>query len=324
MRIASNKISDVARFFHSELGSIYPKSEVDVFVAVSFEEILGLSKAQLLLKKDEAMSESEMLRFTAVIKQLKSHRPIHYIFGKADFCGMKLEVNENVLIPRPETEELVEWIKDDAKTPSSITPVIPGVAEEHQPSTINHQPSSINHHPSSIIHHPSSILDIGTGSGCIAIALKKYFTTTIVSALDVSAKALEVAKRNAENNSAAINFIHADILHRTQNPSPGKFDVIVSNPPYVRMSEKEMMQKNVLDHEPHLALFVSDEDALVFYKAIVSFAKEHLHAGGKLYFEVNEALGTPVKELMVENGFGNVELKKDLSGKERMLRGILF
>lgn len=293
MRIPSNKISDVTRFFHSELGSIYPKSEIDVFVAISFGEILGISKAGLLLKNEETMSESEMLKFTGVIRQLKDQRPIQYIFGKADFCGMKFEVNEHVLIPRPETEELVEWIKQDAQAPTTGN------------------------------QRPTTILDIGTGSGCIAIALKKHFMDADVSALDVSEKALEVAKRNAGRNSVRVNFIHSDILSGSSHVSPGKFDIVVSNPPYVRESEKENMQQNVLGHEPHLALFVKDDDALFFYKAIVSFAKEQLNKMGKLYFEINETSGNEVKMLMERSGFVEVEVKKDLSGKERMVRGVL-
>jgi release factor glutamine methyltransferase len=192
-----------------------------------------------------------------------------------------------VLIPRPETEELVEFIL-----------------------------SEVRNHKSEV----SQILDIGTGSGCIAIALKKNLPDANVSAIDISDEALLIAKANAILNQTIVNFLRADILSpiSPKNKSEGTFDIIVSNPPYVRISEKEKMSKNVLDYEPHLALFVNDNDPLLFYKAIAEFALENLSPNGKLYFEINEALGAEIKKLLEEKGFKNVEVKKDMSGKERM------
>src|SRR5688572_8583660 len=229
------------------------------------------------------MSESELLKFNFCVKDLKAHKPIQYILGSTEFYGCRIKVNESVLIPRPETEELVDWIKTGLKG-----------------------------------REPKTILDIGTGSGCIAIALKKIFPQSRVTAMDISEKALEVAAENAQRNNARIDFVLRDILSSPSSAPP--FDLIVSNPPYITLSEKAAMNKNVVEYEPHLALFVSEEDALVFYRAIADLARSILVTGGKLYFEINERMGPAVKKLLGEMDFLNVEVKKDLSGKDRMVR----
>lgn len=267
-------------FFRKELEADYDKGELDSMIAMCFEDLLHISRAKLSLLQAAAMSESEMLKFTEVIKELKKGRPIQYVLGKADFYGMRFLVNEQVLIPRPETEELVQWIKE------------------------NHR-------------DVSSVLDIGTGSGCIAIALKKIFGKAEVSGLDVSKEALKVARKNAEMNDVGVQFIHADIL--AGSASVKRFDLIVSNPPYVRLSEKESMHKNVREHEPHLALFVDNNDPLLFYRAIANYALGHLNEGGSIYFEINEAFGNEVKGLLQKAGFTDATIKKDLSGKERFV-----
>ena len=283
MRISSNKYADVINFFRSELKDLYEKGEIETFIVFCFEEFLNVKKSELLLRSSVTMSESEMLRFTSVIKELKTHKPIQYILGKADFCGMKFKVNENVLIPRPETEELVEHIRSELR------------GEKFE------------------------VIDIGTGSGCIAIALKKIFPQANVSALDVSEKALELAKQNADLNKTEINFFQADILQPINQLTNQLLDLIVSNPPYIKLSEKKTMNKNVSTFEPHIALFVEDEDALIFYKAISDFALKHLTKNGKLFFEINESHGKEVQELLKQKGFKNIEIKKDLSGKDRMM-----
>ena len=200
---------------------------------------------------------------------------------------LKLIVNKHVLIPRPETEELIEWIVKDSKNKTNI-----------------------------------DVLDIGTGSGCIPIALHKNMSNANVNTIDVSTKAIETAKKNAKNNQANINFIHQDIL--TTETLPNKYDVIVSNPPYVRNLEKQEMQKNVLDYEPHLALFVEDHDPLIFYKKIAELAKTSLKPKGALYFEINQYLGNETVELLKKLDFKNIELKKDMFGNDRMVKAVFY
>ncbi len=290
MKIASNKIADVLRFFQDNLKDIYEKEELETLIAYCFEEILAINKAEIGLRKNETMSESQLLKFNFAIKDLKQQKPIQYIFGKADFYGLKFIVNENVLIPRPETEELVDLIVKDFKVQSSQI-------------------------------HELTILDIGTGSGCIPIALKKNIPSAIVYGLDISEKALDVATRNAVINNVEVGYISEDILDPNIKLPLPKFDIIVSNPPYVRDSEKATMQKNVLEHEPHLALFVNDNNPLIFYKAIADFALKNLKLTGKLYFEINENLGFETKEILEQKGFKNVELIEDMNGKNRILQG---
>ncbi|MBI4931899.1 MAG: peptide chain release factor N(5)-glutamine methyltransferase [Bacteroidetes bacterium] len=252
-------------------------------------EYLGFTRRHLQLKANQSLGAKETERFKTILSQLKNHKPIQYILGHTEFYGLKIRVNKHVLIPRPETEELVEEIienTDDKKLELNI-------------------------------------LDIGTGSGCIAIALKKNLPESTVSAIDISDEALLVAKENSILNHTLINFLQADILgvNNTSTHQLNNFDIIVSNPPYIRISEKEKMSNNVLGYEPHLALFVNDNDPLIFYTAIVDFALQNLSPDGKLYFEINEALGGEVKKLLEGKGFKNVKVKKDMSGKDRLAIG---
>jgi release factor glutamine methyltransferase len=286
MRIPTNKISDIAQFFRNELSSLYEKEEIETFIAWCFEDFIGFSKTDLLVKQDKTVSESDLLKFHFAVKDLKRGRPIQYILGKASFYGMEFIVNSNVLIPRPETEELVKRIIDDAKS-----------------------------HTESF-----SILDIGTGSGCIAVALKKNLPRCHVYALDVSEEALKVAKENALRNECEIHFIHADILDAATREKLPACTIIVSNPPYVKSSEQSSMHENVVEHEPHLALFVPDEDALVFYKAIAATGKTKLKPGGAIYVEINEALGIDTAILFQKEGYTNVQLLQDMQGKDRMIK----
>ena len=218
---------------------------------------------------------------------LKKEVPIQYLLGKTNFYGLDFEVNENVLIPRPETEELVEWI--------------------------------INENLKYIKVKKLKILDIGTGSGSIAVSLAKNIPNARVFALDVSKKALETAKRNAKNNNVDVTFIHQNILEIEDLKND--FDVIVSNPPYVRNLEKQEIKKNVLDYEPHLALFVEDDDALIFYRKIAEIAQRNLIENGQLFFEINQYLGNEMKDLLQNMNFRNIELKKDIYGNDRMMKG---
>jgi release factor glutamine methyltransferase len=245
-----------------------------------------LKRVDLALQPDLAFSELELKTWTSILEQLNKEIPVQYILGTTHFYGLELEVNPNVLIPRPETEELVDWIV---------------------------QKSKIKNQESKII-----ILDIGTGSGCIAISLAKNLPNAEVFALDVSDKALATAQKNAELNQVEIQFIHQSILE-TEDLGQ-QFDLIVSNPPYVRHLEKQEIKKNVLDNEPHLALFVEDNDALIFYRKIAQLAKKNLCPNGQLYFEINQYLGQETLDLLQEMGFKDTTLRKDIYGNDRMIQ----
>lgn len=293
MRIPSNKVNAVISFFKSELVELHSLGEIETFISYSFEHVLNYSKTDLLLNKDLTMSESELLKFNNIVKQLKKNKPIQYILGNTYFYGLNLNVNESVLIPRPETEELVDWIIKDYS---------------------NKKTTSLK------------LLDIGTGSGCIAIALSKNISESDVFALDVSIEALEIAKVNAnKNDQKNIHFIEADINHISTLKSfnfPTDFDIIVSNPPYITESEQSAMYKNVLDYEPHVALFVKDTNPLIFYVSIANFAIQKLQKNGALFFEINELFGKEMIKMLLEKGFINIELRKDINGKDRMIKCI--
>lgn len=279
-------INEFKKHFFLELSNFYPQTEVQSFFNILIEFKLNLSRIEIALQPDLNISETDLLFLQKAENDLKKHIPIQYIIGETEFYGLKLFVNENVLIPRPETEELVNWIIEDSK--------------------LKTQNSKIK------------ILDIGTGSGCIPISLVKNIKNANISAIDISSEALKTAKTNAELNNVDIHFIEKDILKTTILPE--SYDVIVSNPPYVRELEKEQMQQNVLDYEPNLALFVKDNNPLLFYDKIADLAKNHLTKNGSLYFEINQYLGKETIELLSVKGFKNIELKKDIFGVDRMIK----
>lgn len=276
------KLKDYRIAFIEKLTPLYDVMEAESFFAIALQELKGWKRTDLALNPDAELSAEELVKWNDVLAQLEQYRPVQYIFGKAHFYGLVFAVNENTLIPRPETEELVEWIIHENKSRGRI-----------------------------------SIVDIGTGSGCIAIALAKNLPDAAVFAIDVSTGALATAKQNAENNKVDITFWQKDILQTESLPQ--KFDVIVSNPPYVRNLEKAEIKQNVLEHEPHLALFVDDNDALVFYRKIALLAKSALNANGRLYFEINQYLGSETVEMLETYGFKNVILRKDIYGNNRMI-----
>lgn len=278
MRIPSNRICDIERFAYAELEGIYPQEEIRGFLRLLFEEYLGWDLTTWLLSKQKTINQSDLLKINFAIKDLKRHRPIQHIIGKADFCGMTLRVDENVLIPRPETEGLVELAKD--RCPS-----------------------------------PKRILDLCTGSGCIAIALAKVFPNAEITAVDISEKALDVARQNAWNQGVEIEFVQADVLNDSLDQLP-EYDLIVSNPPYVRELEKSGMQPNVLDYEPHLALFVPDNDPLLFYRRLAEIADKHLVTSGLLVVEINESLGEETAKLFRAHRL-ETTLHNDFKGKTR-------
>ena len=266
--------------FFDALKNSQDEQEIESFFFILTEYLHNLKRVDVALNPNFELSDEEVEKWNVILAQLQQEKPIQYITGEAWFYGLKFEVNENTLIPRPETEELVEWILN----------------------------SSITHHPT-----PITILDIGTGTGCIPIALKANLPQANISAIDVSEKAIEVAKRNAELNKVEINFIQANILEvEDLSKLPSSYNIIVSNPPYVRNLEKQEIKKNVLDYEPHLALFVEDTDALLFYRKIAQLAIKNLSENGLLFFEINQYLGNETVELLQNLGFKNIELKKDM------------
>ena len=285
MKVPSNLVKDIRNYYCEQLCSIYDKDEANAMILILFEHYFNISRVKMALEPGLRLSESEMLTFHFAVKDLLKNKPLQYIIGETEFCDLKFKVNESTLIPRPETSELV-------------TKIVNG-----QQTTDNRQ---------------ISILDIGTGSGCIAISLAKHIAGSKVYALDISEKALEIAKENAISNNADVTFIHDDILSLRNNIDT-KFDIIVSNPPYVRELEKAEMRDNVLNWEPHTALFVSDNDPLIFYRTILEFAKTHLNENGEVWFEINEYLGKEMTELCKAMGFSDVEINKDFRGKERVI-----
>ena len=279
--------------FHSVLDENYGKEEVNAFFDVLMEHHLNDKRIQLVLNPDYSITSAQEQLFLNALNDLNNHIPIQYIIGETEFYGLPFKVSKHTLIPRSETEELVSFIIEDVT--------------------------------SSTVEKSIKILDIGTGTGCIAISLANNLPEANVHALDVSEDALRVAKENAKLNEATIEFIHDDIL----NPSHAvlisvshTFDIIVSNPPYVRNLEKAEIKPNVLENEPHLALFVDDENPLQFYKAICEFAQIHLKTGGALYFEINEYLGQEMVQLLEDFGFKSIQLKTDIFGKDRMIKAV--
>ena len=281
------KLKDIQHIFHQELDVIYDKNEVDSFFFMLLDSFCNITRIELALNPELVVNDSQ--KFYDVLKRLKNQEPIQYIIGDTEFFGLPFKINQHVLIPRPETEELVDWI--------------------------------LSNHPTPTIQYPT-ILDIGTGNGCIAISLAKNLQKAKVYALDVSQEALHVANENSELNEVKVEFIEADIL-KTTSVSDIKFDIIVSNPPYVRELEKKEMKPNVLNNEPHLALFVDDEDSLKFYKVITKFAVNNLKDNGMLFFEINEYLGDEMIQLLKDYHFKNIELKQDIFKKYRMIKGQL-
>jgi len=273
------KVSNIIPYFKEELDGITDAREITAWAYLVIQYLFGLNRSDTIVYSNKVISMKNSDQIKQIINELKENKPIQYILGETEFYGLKYKVNKHTLIPRKETEELVDWIlKEDF----------------------------------------NSILDIGTGSGCIAISLAKHSSAQIV-AIDNCEKALEVAKENAKLNKVDIKFYTKDIFQSTDLFS---LDVIVSNPPYILESEKENMKANVLQYEPHLALFISDKDPLVFYKKIGSLAARSLNCGGKLFFEINEQYGSEISKMLSKIGFVDIALKKDINDKDRMIKAI--
>ena len=276
-------MKSIANKIHEGLADIYSAGEVSALTRIIATELLAVSQMAFYMKDDVALTAEQETLLDDAIARLQKHEPIQYILGYSDFCGLRFNVTPATLIPRPETSELVEWIVSEA--------------------TGN-----------------ESILDIGTGSGCIAISIANKLPQSKVSAWDISPDALAVAKENSKANGCNVAFKQADIL--AYKPAGEQFDIIVSNPPYIKEVEKELMHSNVLDWEPHTALFVPDNDPLLFYRTIAQKATTMLRPGGKLYFEINRAHGKETVEMLAALGYANIELRKDFADNDRMIRAV--
>lgn len=277
-------LREIKNIYHGELGSLYPKDEVDSLFNRVIAHYLNLQGFILAFQPDYSLTKEEEQPVFEALAQLKQEVPLQYILGETEFMGLSIHVDPSVLIPRPETEELVVWILGDLNEDVEV----------------------------------KSIIDIGTGSGNIAIAIKKKLPHARVWGMDISAGALSLARKNGEINEVDVNWIQHDILS-TKRPNE-VFDIVVSNPPYVLESEREVIRSNVKDHEPESALFVPDQDPLLYYRAILEFNKTNLADGGRVYFEINEALGKQLSQLLREYGYSEIQVKKDIFGKDRMIR----
>jgi len=278
-------LADLKRRFREDLILLYPRQEIDQFFAMTAFEYLGYSRAEIQLRLQENLAESQVKMMETVLQGLQIEEPIQYLLGYAEFYGLRLKVNPSVLIPRPETEELIRWITDELRITSP------------------------------------SILDLATGSGCIAISLRKAMPHASVFAIDKSIEALNLAQKNAEINNVGVEFFAFDILAQ-ESFGFMSFDLMVSNPPYVTFEDKKKMDRNVLDFEPHMALFVPGDDPLIFYRKILDLADGHLNKGGKIFFEINESFAGEIRSLLMDRGYTSVEIRKDLNGRFRMAKGI--
>lgn len=281
IRFRSNRVRDILALYHEDLDGMYGSGEVSAFGEMLFEAFLGWDRVRLLTSREQTVDQSDLLRFHWALEDLKRYRPIQHVIGHVDFCGCRIAVSPDVLIPRPETEEMVEWIVGSGK------------------------------------RKVERILDLCTGSGCIAIALKKAFPQAEVTAVDVSPAALEIARQNAKNNGVEVRFVEGDVLDGV-NGFNGSYGLIVSNPPYVMEKERAQMQPNVLDYDPALALFVPDDDPLRFYKAIATIAKNHLAENGQVVVEINEDLAEETCAVFEAQGF-TPKVHADFRGKPRWI-----
>jgi release factor glutamine methyltransferase len=281
-------LSDILQYMQDEIGNLYPENEYKSIRRIIFERLTDIHPVDFHIKPQLEVQEEKFLQIKEIVQELKIYKPIQYVLGTTQFLSLTLKVTPAVLIPRPETEELADWIIKSHK------------------------------------YNENKILDIGTGTGCIAIALDRLMLHSQTDGIDISNEALEIAEENSYMNESIVNFFNYNILLGHNGPNSDKFkehyDLIVSNPPYVCKSESASMLKNVLDYEPHLALFVDDNDPLVFYKAIADFARIKLEWGGMLYFEINPKFENEITEMLMLKGFRNIQLRRDINGKARMIR----
>ena len=278
-------IKDIKPYLEKELGEIYPEPELSALTSIIIRTIFGISRVHRLALPEYPVTKKQLQRIISICGELKTGKPLQYILGETSFYNCVIRVNRETLIPRPETEELVDLI-----------------IKENRGFT-------------------GKILDVGTGTGCIAIALAVNIPGSVITGIDISEEAIKTAKENALLNSVQLTLIVADIFNAEFN-FPDKADIVVSNPPYIRESEKQFIAKNVIDFEPHMALFVPDTDPIIYYRAIVRSAANILKPEGKIYFEINEAMGKSIFQLLGSSGYSGIEIVKDINGKERIIKGI--
>jgi len=288
-------VKQYRNYFNETLKTIYPITEIDSFFFLLLEEYLGFKRIDIVLKSDFKITQETLNLLQSATKQLEQEVPLQYIIGKTEFYGLPFVVNKHVLIPRPETEELVAWVVSESSGFKTFNTSTKQTTETKQ----------------------LKILDIGTGSGCIPISLKKQLPFAKISAIDISKEALGVAKKNAVLNNVDIHFILQDILKTVALDQ--HYDIIISNPPYVRELEKKELKNNVLKNEPHVALFVENDNPLIFYAKIAELAKKYLNKNGLLFFEINQYLGTETIDLVNKKGLKNIQLKKDMFGNDRII-----
>ena len=288
-------VKQYRNYFNETLKTIYPITEIDSFFFLLLEEYLGFRRVDIVLKSDFKITQETLNLLQSATKQLEQEIPLQYIIGKTEFYGLPFVVNKHVLIPRPETEELVAWVVSESSRFKTFKTSTKQTTETKQ----------------------LKILDIGTGSGCIPISLKKQLPFAKISAIDISKEALSVAKKNAVLNNVDIHFILQDILKA--DALDEHYDIIISNPPYVRELEKKELKNNVLKNEPHVALFVENDNPLIFYAKIAELAKNYLNKNGLLFFEINQYLGTETIDLVNKKGLKNIQLKKDMFGNDRIV-----
>ncbi len=285
MKFTSNLLKALVADYTAELQKIYPVDEAKSLIYWLTEAFFGVNRLQLAMHPDMRLNESEMLKLLFAVKALKQHKPVQYVVGEMTFSGLRIKVSPEVLIPRQETEQLVQWIAE------------------------------------SEINCVSAILDVCTGSGCIALALKHQLPQAEVMGYDFSGQAIAMARENAAFNDLVVSFFVESVFTPAIEGLP-LFDVVVSNPPYVLESEKELMLPNVLNFEPNEALFVSDDQPLLFYESILKQSVTYLRKGGRIYFEINEAMGEEMVHLLRVYGLTEIEVKNDLNGKPRMVRAV--
>ena len=288
-------VKQYRNYFNETLKTIYPITEIDSFFFLLLEEYLGFRRVDIVLKSDFKITQETLNLLQSATKQLEQEVPLQYIIGKTEFYGLPFVVNKHVLIPRPETEELVAWVVSESSRFKTFNTSTKQTTETKQ----------------------LKILDIGTGSGCIPISLKKQLPFAKISAIDISEEALSVAKKNAVLNNVDVHFILQDILKTVALDQ--HYDIIISNPPYVRELEKKELKNNVLKNEPHVALFVENDNPLIFYAKIAELAKKYLNKNGLLFFEINQYLGTETIDLVNKKGLKNIQLKKDMFGNDRII-----
>jgi release factor glutamine methyltransferase len=294
------KIGEAGNWLKKELETMYTNGEAASISVMVMEELTGLSRPEQTAKQDQPLDVHALHQLTSIAQRLRNNEPVQQVLGHAWFYGLKLFIDRNVLIPRPETEELVEWIINDVKQK--------GIDVFEKKATDSDQTNLLK------------ILDVGTGSGCIALALKNKMPRAEVWGCDSSDQALNVARRNGSDLNIRVDFQGVDFLDEAQQRLLPSVDIIVSNPPYIPQKDQHTIAPNVLNYEPHQALFVPDNDALIFYRALARFAKIRLHEGGSIYMEIHEDLGKQVTDVFNKEGYAKAELRKDMQGKDRMVK----